>query len=81
MIQVRVRQDDGMNLRRPNRQWMPVPFAQFLQSLEQSAIDEHAAAVDFEEMFGARYGARGTEELKRHAKYPICPPVCQKRMV
>ena len=44
VIEVRVRQHDGVDVGRANRQRLPVALAQLLESLEQAAVDEHACA-------------------------------------
>ena len=44
------------------RQLAPVQLAQVLAPLEQPAVDEHAAAVDLEQMLRAGHGARGAVE-------------------
>ena len=45
VVQVRMRQDHGLNARRRNRQWLPVALAPFLLPLEQPAVHQHLRAV------------------------------------
>jgi hypothetical protein len=52
MIQMRVRERDGVNVRRPDGQRVPVAFAKFLQALEKAAVNEQLPAADVEQMLG-----------------------------
>ncbi len=45
MVEVRVREDDGVNLLRGDGQFLPVAFAPLLLSLEQAAIDQNLQAL------------------------------------
>src|SRR6187402_2546601 len=78
---MRVRQDDRVHIGRANGKRMPVSLAKILQALKQSAIDEDTLAADLEEMFGTSDRPCRAEKCQCHAKYPTCPPVCQKRTV
>ena len=40
MVKMRVGQNDGVDLGRWNRKGLPVPFAQFLETLEETRINE-----------------------------------------
>ena len=62
VIDVRVREDDGVDGLGRDRQRRPVAKAKFLQPLEQSAVEQDPLAVNFEEVLGAGHGARGSEE-------------------
>ena len=42
VIEVRVRQHDGVDLRWLDRKVLPVPLAQLLQPLEEPRVDEHS---------------------------------------
>jgi hypothetical protein len=66
MIEVRVRQDDGVERGRTDGQWLPVAGAQLFEPLKQATVDEDAVAVGFEQMFGAGHRARGSETGERH---------------
>ncbi len=70
MVEMGVREDDGMNVGRAHRQWLPVTLPQFLQSLKQPAVDQDALASDVEQMFGTGYGARGAEARQCHSDQP-----------
>src|SRR5437667_7552367 len=48
VIEMRVRENDGVDRRRIDRQRPPVPGPQLLQSLKQAAIDEHPPAAELE---------------------------------
>lgn len=58
MVEVGMRQDDGVDARWRNRKCCPVEFAQVLQALEQAAIDQDALVAIGEEMFRAGDGSR-----------------------
>ena len=49
VIDMRVGEDDGVDGFGRNRQRRPVAQAQLLQALEQSAIEQDAMAIDFEQ--------------------------------
>ena len=50
VIEVCVRQDQRVNGRRRNRERLPVAIAQFLESLEQAAIDEDSMGAEVEQV-------------------------------
>jgi hypothetical protein len=65
VVQVRMSQDDGVNLGRGNRQRLPVAFAPFLLPLEEPAVHQNLDAVlavvierSIDEMLRASYGSR-----------------------
>ena len=62
VIEVRVRQDDRIDGVGRHGKRLPVPQPELLQSLEESAVDEHAAAAMFEQVFRAGDRARGAEK-------------------
>jgi hypothetical protein len=62
VIDMRVREDDGVDRLGGDRQRRPVAQAKLLQSLEQSAVEQDPLAVYFEEVLGARDSARSSEE-------------------
>ncbi len=64
VIEVRVRQDDGRNVRGLDRKVEPVTLAKFLEPLEQPAVNQHARGTSVEQMFGASDGAGGAEKCK-----------------
>ena len=67
MIEVRVRQDDRVDLGRRNRQGLPVPLAQFLQALKKTAVDQYPMLTGIKKVFGAGDCARGAQESEsRH---------------
>ena len=45
VIEMRVRQHDGVDVGRRDRQSLPVALAQLLEPLEQPAVDENASSV------------------------------------
>jgi hypothetical protein len=65
MIEVGVREDHRIDGVCGNRQRLPIPFTQLLQTLKQTAVDEHAVASCVEEMLGAGDGACGAKECQR----------------
>jgi hypothetical protein len=65
MVEVRVRQDDGVDRRRIDGQRLPIPQPQFLQPLKQPAIDEHPPPVHLEQMLGPGHRARSPEKRQR----------------
>ena len=67
MVEVRVRQDDGIDLSRGNRELLPVAQPQVLESLEQTAIHEHALAAVLEQIF--RPGHRAGSTHKRQVSH------------
>ena len=70
VIDVRVRQDDGVDRLGRDRQRRPVALPQLLQALEQSAVEQDALAIDLEQMLGAGHRAGGSEKRQRgHASY------------
>src|SRR3954452_9727946 len=52
VIDVRVGEDDGVDGVGRDRQRAPIALAQLLETLEQTAIDEDALAVNVDEMLG-----------------------------
>ena len=62
MIQVRVRQDDGVHAVWRDGKVFPVPLPQLLEPLEQTAIEEHAGPGVFEQVFRPGHGLSGTEK-------------------
>ena len=84
MVEMRVRQHDGIDARRAHRQRLPVPLAQLLESLKQTAVDEHPLAAGLEQVLGAGDGAGGAQECDGQGnyapKYPVAP-VCQNMTV
>src|SRR3954451_1289132 len=47
VIEVRVREDDCVNLLRRDRKLLPVTFAKFLEPLEETGVDEYFGAPRF----------------------------------
>ena len=62
MIYVRVRDEHGIESCRIERRFLPVALAQFPQSLEHPAIDEHAPLVRFNQILRARYSSDAAPE-------------------
>ena len=71
VIDVGVRDDDRVQRRRIELEVAPVPLAQLLQSLEEPAIEQHAAPAGGNEVHRAGDGSGRTEKLNgrgvRHA--------------
>ncbi len=59
MVQMSVGQDDGIDAGRIDRERLPIPEPQLLESLKQAAIDEHAPAAHLEQVLGPGHRARG----------------------
>jgi hypothetical protein len=66
VIEMGVRQHDGVDRVGTHGKGLPISLPQLLQSLEQAAIDENSLASVLEKVFGSRDGARGTEKRQRH---------------
>ena len=65
VIEVRVREDNGIDPRRIDGKRPPVAIAQLLEPLEQAAVDQDAAIAEVEQMLGTGDGASGSEERQR----------------
>ena len=62
MVEVRVREHDGVDALRVDRKRRPVPQAQLFQSLKQPAIDEHAVIAEVQQMLRPGDGPCGAEK-------------------
>jgi hypothetical protein len=62
MIQVRVREDDGVDVARLERERLPVAFAKFLETLKKTAVDEHPVGARIKKMLGAGDGSGGPKK-------------------
>ena len=62
MIEVGMGEDDGIDVRRLDRELLPVPLAQLLEPLEQAGIDQHLCRACIEQIFGAGDGTCRTQE-------------------
>ncbi len=62
MVEMGVREDNRVDAAGGKRQRLPVAFPQFLQALEEPAVDEDAHAGGVKEVFRAGYCAGGAEE-------------------
>jgi hypothetical protein len=80
-----VREDHRIDGVCGNRQRLPIPLAQLLQTLKQTAVDEYPVASCVEEMLGASDGAGGAQECQRrhrqrlylrHFSFFSVNPVC-----
>ena len=68
MVQVRVRENDGIEALGGNRKFVPVPEAKLFQPLEQSAVEQDPFSTVLEKIFGAGDRPRRTEKCEfRHA--------------
>ncbi len=70
MVEVGVGQNHEIELGRLERRCRPVPQAEFLESLEQPAIDEHAEAVVLEQELRAGDGTGRAEEGQTCQRIP-----------
>ena len=81
VIEVRVRQDDGVDPRRIDRKRPPVAISQLLETLEETAVDQNATVAEVEQMLRAGDGTGGSEkrQRRRHASalYSEDSPPCQ----
>ena len=68
VIEVGVRQHDGVDLGRGDRQILPVALAQLLQPLEQPGVDQNLLRAGVEQILRAGYRARGAEECQRQGQ-------------
>ena len=64
MIDMRMRQQHGVDVGRPEGEGAVVERLQRLVALEHAAVDEDAFAVHLEQMARAGDGARGAAEAK-----------------
>lgn len=64
MIEMRVRQYHGIDIRRGDRKGIPVPKAKFLEPLEQSTIHKDAPPQVLDHEFRASDGACCTSECQ-----------------
>ena len=62
VVQVRMREDDGIQRARWHRELVPVPESQFFQSLKKPAIKQNSSSMMLEEVFGAGYGTGSAQE-------------------
>ena len=64
VVEVRMREDHGVDPGRIDRQRGPVAQAQLFEPLEEPAVDEHAVIAQVEQVLGAGDGARGAEKCQ-----------------
>ena len=78
MIEMCVRQKNGADLVRIDRQRRPILQAERLVTLEQAAIDQNAVFAIVEKIFGSGDGARTAEKCERqgHWAYSRCSTTC-----
>ncbi len=69
MIKMRMCQHDGVDAGGGDREGRPIPQTQFLESLEQTAIHEHAAVAEIEQVLGA--GHRAGRAKKRECRHRL----------
>jgi len=62
MVEVRMRQDDGIDLSRGNREWLPIADSKFFESLKQSAIHEHPLSFVFKQILRPGHRAGSAHE-------------------
>ena len=60
VIDVRVRDENRCHGARIKRRLLPVTLAQFFQTLKQTAVDEHARSVSFDQILRTRYRSNPT---------------------
>ena len=65
VIEMRVREDDGVDRAGRDRERGPVAQPQLLEALEQAAVDENAMVAEIEQMLRAGDGAGGAEKRQR----------------
>jgi len=63
VVDMGVREQHGVQLRRLDRDRLPIPEPEFLEALEQAAIHEDPRARRARDELGARHRARAAEEL------------------
>ena len=66
MIEMGVRQDHCIDIRRIDREFRPVPSTDFTAPLEQSALHEYPLASDFDQGLRAGDGANTADERQKH---------------
>jgi hypothetical protein len=81
MIEVRVREHDGINRTRGHRERLPVPLPNDLETLKQAAVHKDTNVADLEQVFRSSYRSRRTQKRQSHANNPTWPPVCQNNTV
>ncbi len=77
VIQMRMGQDDRVNFGRTDRKRFPVPKAQLLETLEQTAVHQHIFGTRGDQIFGPGHRARGAQKsdfhsVTQHVKAWIC---------
>jgi len=51
VIQMSMREDDGVDLRSSHRKRCPVPMPELLEALKEAAVDENPMVAEIEQMF------------------------------
>lgn len=69
MVEMRVRQENGVNRMRSNRKRLPVPFAEFFLALEQAAVDQDSVSAGVDKVF--RPGDSPSRTEKRQRRHPV----------
>lgn len=64
MVQMGMRENDGCNAIGRYRKWRPVPQAQFLQTLTQTAVDKKSVIAVLNEKLRSSDGASTPKERK-----------------
>ena len=67
VIEVRVGQDDGVEIGRLERHVLPIALAELFQALEEAAIDQDLHVTCVEQILRSGHGAGRTEKCQRHA--------------
>jgi len=65
MVEMRVRQNDGVDAVRGDGQRLPVSLTKLLKSLKEAAIDEDFVGSGVQKVLGSRDGSGGSEEGQR----------------
>jgi hypothetical protein len=70
VIEVRVRQNDGIDSRRVDRKRPPIPIPQLLETLKETAVDQNSAIIHVEQMLRAGDGTGGPKKRQRRRHEP-----------
>src|SRR5439155_25422238 len=74
MIEVRMREDDGVDAPGIDRQRRPVALSQLFEPLKQAAVDQHLMVAQIEQMLRPGDGSRGSEKGERRHRLTILDP-------
>ena len=66
MVEMRMRQDHGVDVGGVDRKWRPVPRTDFAAALKEPAVDEYSLSADFHKCFRTGDGGNTADEREEH---------------